>query len=184
MQARVTKALMRICWWPSAERSDLGFLLCAQRGGNHSGWVLRHIGFWLCQMTEINCCSVKHHCFVRGSAEFKGSARAFSVHHVCRAWAFWKLWACQEVAGWTAQPFFPGRGAALLTFSVPRGQVWVWWWGNQLGFMQSQQCVMLWEAHPAAPLFSTFLEAVPGCCQALNKNALLVLADLWLVLFS
>lgn len=57
---------MRICWWPSAERSDLGFLLCAQRGGNHRGWVLRHIGFWLCQMTEINCCSVKHQCFVRG----------------------------------------------------------------------------------------------------------------------
>lgn len=95
MPVWVTKALMRICWWPSAERSGLGFLLCVQCGGSHSGWVLRHIGFWLCQMTEINCCSVKPHCFVRGSAEFKNSARVFSVHHACRA--FWKLWVCREV---------------------------------------------------------------------------------------
>lgn len=40
--------------------------------------------------------------------------------------------------------------------------------------------MMLWEAHPAAPLFISFIEAVPSCCQVLNKNKLLVWADLWL----
>lgn len=120
----VTKDLMRICWWPSAEWSDFGFLLCAQRGGNHSVWVLRHIGVWLCQMTKINCCSVKHHCFVRGSAEFKNSARAFSVHHVCRVWVFWKLWACQEVsaAGWTCTAFFQGEVLPCSPSQSPEGR--------------------------------------------------------------
>lgn len=170
---------MRICQWPSAEWSDLGFLLCAQRGGNHSVWVLRHIGFWLCQMTKINCCSVKHHCFVRGSAEFKNPARAFSVHHACRVWVFWKLWVCQEVsaAGWTCTAFFQGEVLPCSPSQSPEGR-----FGcdgeHQLPFMQSQQRVMLWEAHPAAPLFITLLEVLPSCCQVLNKN----LADLGLVL--
>lgn len=119
----VTKDLTRICWWPSAEWSDLGFLLSAQHGGNHSVWVLRHIRFWLCQMTRINCCSVKHHCFVRGSAGFKNSARAFSVHHVCRVRVFWKLRGCQKVsaAGWTCTAFFQGEVLPCSPSQSPEG---------------------------------------------------------------
>lgn len=115
------------------------------------------------------------------SGEFENSARAFSVHHACQFWirAFWKLWVCREVSapGWTAQPL-PGKGAALLTLSFLRD------FRGDLGVMVRIPALIFIELagwcigkHPAASLFITFLAAIPGWCQVLNQNGLLV----WLI---
>lgn len=118
------------------------------------------------------------------SEEFQNSARAFSVHHVCRFWirAFWKLWVCWEVSalGWTAQPL-PGKGAALLTLSFLRD------FRSDLGVMVRIPALIFIEPagwcigkHLAASLFVTFLAAV----KYWNKKWTFGLADLQLVLYS
>lgn len=178
---------MRICWWPSAERSDLGFLLCAQRGGNHRGWVLRHIGFWLCQMTEINCRSVKHQCFVRGMESSKTQQEHFQcmVRVQSLSLSFLKalgmsgsFWCWLNYAA-----FFQGKVLPCSPSQSPEGRFGCDGEGTSLDLCRasSLRCT---GKHPAASLFITFLEAVPGHCQVLNKNTLSVLADLWLVLYS
>lgn len=112
------------------------------------------------------------------SGEFKNSARAFSVHHVCILnLSFLKaVGVLGSFCPWlncTA----PSRERCCLSYPLSPQRI-------ALDVMVRIPAMIFIEPagwcigkHPAASLFITYLAAVPGCSQVLNENGLSV----WLI---